>query len=187
MSAVPKLDFARHRASTSADFPVPSEIPIDLFQGQAVRSQRQSSATLQAVPTASLRSRVRRLPGPRPTPMWLRALLVVQQGSAIASWTLIGSVLVLYGLTVYAQQSWSQVYRKLDHLQQNEQQIVAANEMLKDYVAEQASGAGSTLVPAKPPSNIFLKRAPQRSVPESIAAEGADALSTADLPKPLGY
>lgn len=187
MSAVPKLDFAHYRASTSADFPVPSEIPTDLFQGQAARSRQRSSATLRAVPTAAPRSRVRRLPAPQPTPLWLRALLVAQQGSAIAAWTLVGSVLVLYGWTVYAQQAWSQVYRKLDHLQQNEQQIVAANEMLKDYMAEQAEGSGSGLVPAKPPSNIFLERAPQRPAPKPGVSVEANPQTTADLPKPLGY
>lgn len=125
---------------------------------------------------------MRRLPAPDAPPRWLRSLVRVQQASLIATFTLAGSVLVVYGWTVYAQQLWGKEYQKLEHLRRDERQMTTNGEILKNKIADQAVRPGTTLVPQTPDSLIFLKPAPARNL-----APGASPAPQAPPIAPLGY
>jgi hypothetical protein len=94
------------------------------------------------------------------------------------------SVLAAYGWTVYLQQRWGHEYEKLETLKKQERQLVSANELLKNQMAEQAEKPTAGLLLPDPSNAIFLTPAPQRPEvkPKSIApsAESSPA-------KPLGY
>jgi len=173
MSAVPKfpLPTPRLRSRRSAAQPHP-------------RLNAPSRSRLVALSTApSLRSTVRSLPSARSVPDWLRLLLLAQRGSAIATFTLVGFTLLVYGWTVYSQQLWSRQYRELEALQRQERQLTAANEALKQEIAQQAERSNSRLTLPNPSSNIFLQPAPSRPATPA-AATSATPLAP---DRPLAY
>lgn len=185
MSALPKPDVSRRSRFTSADVRASHPLSNSWLAGDQPRRLRSVPSAPTVVPDP--RSRVRRLPPPQPAPLWLKLLLGLQQSSTLATWGLVTGVLALYGWTVYSQQAWNQSFRKLETLQRNEQQLVAASEVWKDYVAELATVPGSGLVPAKPTNTILVEPAPQRPMPSAETPETAAAIVLPDLPKPLGY
>jgi hypothetical protein len=125
---------------------------------------------------------VRKLPSPDAPPRWLRSLILMQQVSLITTFTLAGSVLLVYGWTVYAQQLWSKEYQKLEELRRSERQLSANGEILKNQIANQANRPGTTLVPQTPDSLIFLRPAPARNA-NPTANPSPQTSPTA----PLGY
>jgi hypothetical protein len=146
--------------------------------GQRVGARRQ-----QAVPIA-VDPQVVTLPQPKPMPPWLSILVKVQQGSSILTVLLVASVLIVYGWTVYVQQSWGQAYRRLESLQKQERQLTATNEVLKNQMAQQAEDPKAGLVLPDPSNTIFLSPAPQRpAVQPKTDSPGLDSIPT----KPLGY
>ena len=141
-----------------------------------------ASAQRQSMPLRSINSAtVRRLPSPDASPHWLRSLIRMQQASLVATFTLAGAVLLVYGWTVYAQQLWGKEYQKLEHLRRSERQMTTSGEILKNKIADQASRPGTTLIPQAPDSLIFLKPAPTRN-----SAPAAKAPQSAPI-APLGY
>ncbi|PSB17930.1 hypothetical protein C7B65_17190 [Phormidesmis priestleyi ULC007] len=146
-------------------------------------SANSASAQRQPVPLRSVNSTaVRRLPSPDAPPRWLRSLIRVQQASLIATFTLAGAVLLVYGWTVYAQQLWGKEYQKLEQLRRSERQMTTNGEILKNKIADQAGRPGTTLVPQTPDSLIFLKPAPARNPPPA-----ASPAPQASPIAPLGY
>ncbi len=125
---------------------------------------------------------VRRLPAPDADPRWLRSLIRMQQVSLIATFSLAGAVLLVYGWTVYAQQLWGKEYQKLEQLRRSERQMTTNGEILKNKIADQAVRSGTTLVPQTPDSLIFLKPAPARNL-----APAASPAPVASPIAPLGY
>lgn len=118
------------------------------------------------------------------TPAWLRSLVRLQRTSNLVCFFLIASTLGVYAWTVYTQQMWSQEYRKLENLQRNERQMTAANEALKNQLAQEAERPGTGLVAPNPANTIFLPPAPQRqSRPKPVAAPNSETSPTT----PLGY
>lgn len=120
---------------------------------------------------------------PKARPLWLLLFLRLQQTSSVVAFSLAASVLAVYGWTVYIQQHWSQSYAKLEALQKQERQLVSANEVLKNQMAEQAENPTAGLLLPDPSNAIFLTPAPQRPAvtPKPIASpEGSPT-------KPLGY
>ena len=150
-----------------------SRLPSANFAG----SQRQP-APLRSVNSTA----VRRLPSPKASPQWLRSLIRMQQISLIATFTLVGAVLLVYSWTVYAQQLWGKEYQKLEKLRRSERQMTTSGELLKNKIADQAVRPGTTLVPQTPDSLIFLKPAPARN-PSPVASPAPQASPIA----PLGY
>lgn len=124
------------------------------------------------------------LPQPRPVPAWLKFLIKVQQGSTVMTLLLTGTVLVIYGWTVFTQQRWGHEYRRWGALQKHEQQLMATNEVLKNQMAQQAEVPKTGLVAPNPSSMIFLiPAAPRPAVQPDIEASTPDLLPN----KPLGY
>ncbi len=124
---------------------------------------------------------VRQLPVQDRPPQWLRSLLLIQQASVVATFVLAGSVLVVYGWTVYSQQLWGKEYQKLENLRRSERQFTTNSEVLKNQIVKQAERPGAAMVPQSPDSLVFLKPAPARS-----GTAIAPAPQASPIP-PLGY
>lgn len=126
---------------------------------------------------------VRKLPQAKPLPGWLKLLIAAQRSSSVLTLCLVGSVLAVYGWTVYSQQLWSTNYQRLETLQRNERQLTAANEVLKNQIAQQAESPNSGLVIPRPDQTIFLQPAPLR---DPVAAPASPAPDLQPV-RPLGY
>lgn len=151
------------------------------FQPSIERRAGQS----QLQPTAS-QAAVRRtvqLPTQPGVPLWLRALTVAQRTSTVVTFSLIASTLAVYGWTVYSQQLWGTEYHRLEALQRQERQLTAANEVLKDQMAQEAEDPASGLLIPDPTHAIFLQPAPTTEPAPVQAAPAPKPLQTA----PLGY
>lgn len=143
---------------------------------------------LTALPNPSARSAVRQLPTRRPIPTWLRLLIQLQRGSVIVTFVLVTAALVVYGSTIYMQQHWSKEYRKLKTMQRSERTMIAAGELMKNQLIQQAEQPGAGLVPRTSEHTIVLEPAPSRApaatptVPPVVTnvEPAADAV-------PLGY
>lgn len=130
--------------------------------------------------------RVRRLPAHQQLPTSVRLLMHIQRGSTAIAFVLVTAALVVYGSTVYMQQLWSKEYRQLKTLERSERQMVAASDVIKEQIVQQAEQPGSGLVRRTKDMAIFLEPAPARP---------AKPLATPSLPKsepavtnsPLGY
>jgi hypothetical protein len=158
-------------------------------KGKAQRSQRMPlvNSQPQSIGTRSRNQgrQVENLPSAPITPVWLRSLLMVQRGSSVVTFCLITATLAVYAWTVYTQQTWAREYSKLENLQRNERQITAANEVLKNQLAQQAERPGTGLVPPTPDKTIFLPPAPQRQ--SKVTSSAAIAISEPATKTPLGY
>lgn len=164
-SALPNLRPLEPRRSDSPTHPTPIN-PADLE------------------PQIHAASAVTALPQPRPLPSWLKLLMKVQQGSTVMTLLLMGTVLAIYGWTVFTQQRWGQEYRRWGALQKHEQQLMATNEVLKNQMAQQAENPKSGFVAPDPSSMIFLApAAPRPAVQPDIEAYTPEPIPN----KPLGY
>ncbi|NEO84668.1 MAG: hypothetical protein F6J87_10500 [Spirulina sp. SIO3F2] len=118
--------------------------------------------------------------------LWLRTLLVVQQGSSLLTFCLATAVLIAYGSTVYIQQEWSSEYRKLEQLQREKRELIAANELMKNQLAQQANLPNAGLMPPSPANTIFLPKAESGAV-TTVAAQTTTPLVEVTAKTPLGY
>ena len=126
---------------------------------------------------------VKRLPT-RSHPAWLKGLVMAQQGSAILMLLMVGSVLAVYGWTVYVQQTWGRTYQRLETLQEEQRQMTAAIEMLKYETTQALEAAGADLSAPHPDQLIFMTPAEPRSLNEDIPTEAPVAPSSRS---PIGY
>ncbi|MGE5655506.1 MAG: hypothetical protein ACM37W_02610 [Actinomycetota bacterium] len=108
---------------------------------------------------------VKALPVLQTQPLWLRSLQGLQRTTSVITFVLLSATLSVYGLSVYSQQRWSEEYQKLETLRRNEQQLNAANEVLKHQIATAAENPDSGLTPQHPEDMIFLQPAPERPAP----------------------
>lgn len=113
----------------------------------------------------------------------LRLLMLLQQGSTPVTLVLGAALLGIYGWSVYSQRAWSDAYSRLNQLQREERQVVAANETRKFEVTEQAATASQQFVPQVPANTVFLQpEAPRSPKPaEPISPVAPQSLS------PVGY
>jgi hypothetical protein len=118
-------------------------------------------------------------------PLWVTVLLKLQQGSFFVTFSLIVGAMVVYGWTVYIQQRWGQEYEKLETLKKQERQLISANEVLKNQMAQQAENPTTGLLLPNPNNAIFLAPAPQRPAvkPSSPPVSPSNTSSN----RPLGY
>ncbi len=175
-----------HRPMGAPLYPVPSSGSLSRGTAVAAIHPRQNP-TLTPLPTAtrsSSRSSVRQLPTHRPLPLWLRWLVRVQRGSMVVTFVLAIAALVVYSSTVYTQNLWSKEYRKLKTLQRSERQLVAAGEVLKNQLAQQAERPGSGLVPKSPDSSLYLPPSPPRPLLDTATVTPPPAPPS---DSPVGY
>jgi hypothetical protein len=126
------------------------------------------------------------LPTARPLPNWLRLLIQAQRGSLAVTFLLVIVTLVVYGGTIYTQQLWSKEYRKLKTMQRSERQMLAASEVLKNQIIQQAESPNSGLVAKSPRNTLILESAPLRTVKPAAIPVVIKAATSTNLP-PLGY
>ena len=125
---------------------------------------------------------VESLPNSQVKPVWLRSLLILQRGSNPLAFFLVAATLGIYAWTVSTQKLWTQEYTKLDNLQRQERQMTAANEVMKNQLAQLAEKPNTGLVPPSPANTLFLPPAPQRSTAQTATPTPEPAPST-----PMGY
>lgn len=132
---------------------------------------------------------VKILPTPSQTPLWLSWLVRIQQSSSLLTLITVAACLSVYGWTVYCQQMSGKESRRLNSLRRQEQQLAAANAVLKHQIAQQAELAGSELVPPDPSQIIFLEPAPPRTKPaiHPVPDPQSSAGSKEAVKIPLGY
>jgi len=114
-------------------------------------------------------------------PLWLSVLTRVQQGSTVVTGLLMTGALVLYGSTVYVDRATSTALTQLDALQGESQELTAANEAIKQSLAEQAIREDSGLELREADDIIFVEPEPLR---EAVAQPEA---ATEEQLVPLGY
>lgn len=118
--------------------------------------------------------------------VWLRLLFLVQQGSSLLAFCLATAVLITYGSTVYIQQEWSDAYRKLENLQREKRELIAASELMKNQLAQQASLPNAGLMPPSPANTIFLPKTNDRAF-SSSPVKTTTPLVDVTAKTPLGY
>ncbi len=158
--------------------------PKNTVSSQHSKGKTRSQPQVVAIPSKNRSRRLENLPYSQAYPNWLRTLIMMQRSSEIMMFSLVTVMLTIYGLTVYTQQLWTKEYRKLDHLQRQERQMTAANEVLKNQLAQQAENPETGLVPTDPAKTIFLTASPQRHLQQQPTTTKA----IVSPPKPpLGY
>lgn len=106
---------------------------------------------------------------------------------------MVGLTLVSYGTSVYISRQLNQANQKLNRLERSEQQLTTANEVLKNYIAQQvgnqlSDGENNTagLQPPQPSSVIFLKPT-QGAAPVALPKQVVNRFSLPQVEVPLGY
>ena len=115
-------------------------------------------------------------------PLWLKLLVVAQQGSTVVAAGLVAVALMVYSWTVYVDKMVFRTSRELEALKAETQQMTTTNETLKHSLAEWAAASGSGFQDHRPHQTVFLRPASQRTV----EAE-PDVRAETDMPRPLGY
>ena len=116
-------------------------------------------------------------------PRWLTLMQWTQRGSSLVALMLGASILITYGWTVYIQQQWGREFDRLEAMKKQERQLVSANEVLKNQMAEQAERPTAGLLLPDPSNAIFLTPAPQRPDVKASSTPPVEPDST----RPLGY
>ena len=155
--------FKRQGGQKGADAPTPLRQRPP--QGGSERGSERESMPQRPIPlhpSVAPSDVVQTLPRPQTNPSWLKLLLVLQRTSSAFTFLLVVGLLVVYGWTVYTQQRWGRAYNRMEALQKQERQMMAANEVIKNQMAKQAEVPDSGLVLPEPGNTIFLTPAPQR-------------------------
>ncbi|MEB3311138.1 MAG: hypothetical protein VKJ02_12980 [Snowella sp.] len=168
MTALPK-QFPPKLTSASQKAPA---TPQRIASTRRMRSQKPSSAPPIHLPQ-------------NPLPTGLQFLLRFQQATSVMTFGLVGVALAVYALSVYTPRTWSHEYKKLRSLQNNERQLVATNEILKNQLAQQAEKPNSGFVRPNPNYNIFLPSSPATVKRVANASEPPTDLILNQ--KPLAY
>ena len=100
------------------------------------------------------------MPDGSKVPLWLMRWNSLHRHTAVITFLLVSSTLVVYGWTVYSQHLWSRSYQKLQDLQRDERQLTKHDEILKNKMAQEAEKPRSGLVSPTPANTIFLEESP---------------------------
>lgn len=124
-------------------------------------------------------STVHQLPENRLRPLWLQLLLNVQHGSSVIMAALAFGVLVAYVQTVQTQQQWGRAYRRLEVLQRQERQLLAAGALLQEQLDRPSNSLTKGLEPLTLSQAIFIKPLPMQS---SVAIPPKSSAPPDDVP-----
>ena len=175
---------ARRQSAQSASLvkldPIPHPIPVDPIASSADQASRVATSSTAA--SIDVTTEVTTLPlKAKPSlPLWLQVLNKVQHGSTAVATLLIAGALVLYGSSVYTNKLTDRALTRLDRLQSESQQLTAANEAMKQSLAEQAMQEGSGLEPYEAGDVLFV-------TPEPVRPAKATVESKPERIRPLGY
>ena len=128
---------------------------------------------------------VTHLPKSTPYAPWVQRLMLGQKGICLLTLTLVGCALSLYGQSVYQHRQWGQSYAQLERLQKLEQQGIAASEIMKQSLAEEAERPTSQMTSQMPNNSIAVETAPARSFDEADML--TESVLDVDLDGPMGY
>ena len=162
--------------------------PSERFQGRRVPTKpslansETPGETLGSITGENLKGKIA-MGNPWAKPIWLRSLLRMKTGTAIAMLILVSAVVGLYSKVVYTKQHWGQEYRKRERLQKEERQVTIFNEALKNDIAQTAKKGGTGLVPPNGSQMIVLEPSPVRPWQETALAQPENFQSG----QPLGY
>jgi hypothetical protein len=118
-------------------------------------------------------------------PIWLLRVYTLHRYSSVTTFLLVATTLVVYGLTVYSQELWSQGYRRLQNLQRQERQLTTTNAALTHKMAEDAEKPTAGLDSPTPATTIFL---PPSDSPNVLPPSTTPNLATEkQTPPSLGY
>ncbi len=115
-------------------------------------------------------------------PPWLKSLVNLQQGAKIVFMTVLGTIPIVYGYTVYTQDLWRSQHGQLNRLQSTQQQQLVMTENINNQMAEAAEQSKSGLVAPTPARMVFipgaqprpLKQHPQPRVGSVSSTESAN-------------
>lgn len=129
-----------------------------------VKSQRLNQGVNKSVNKKNARSLNHKaipvMPDGSKVPLWLMRWNSLHRHTAVITFLLVSSTLVVYGWTVYSQHLWSRSYQKLQDLQRDERQLTKHDEILKNKMAQEAEKPRSGLVSPTPANTIFLEESP---------------------------
>ncbi|MEM9218356.1 MAG: hypothetical protein AAGD25_28950 [Cyanobacteria bacterium P01_F01_bin.150] len=126
------------------------------------------------------------LPQPASHAPWVNRLMVGQRSICLLTLALVGCALSLYGQSVYQHRQWGQSYSELERLQKFEQQGMAASEIMKQSLAEEAERPTSQMSSQMPDSSVSIEIAPVRPSKNDADAQ-TDSVLDLDLEGPMGY
>ena len=124
------------------------------------------------------------MPDGSKVPLWLMRWNSLHRHTAVTTFLLVCSTLIVYGWTVYSQHLWSRSYKQLQDLQRDERQLTKHDEVLKNKMVREAEKPHSGFVSPTPANTIFLEETPP-SNPSRI-----DSNNSQSEPQPsnfLGY
>jgi hypothetical protein len=152
--------------------------PISQAKESAIAAQVKPQTGLLNVPV---------VPNSGAAPFWLLRLYTSHRYSSIVAFLLVSATLVVYGLTVYSQDSWGQGYRKLQNFQLYERQLTTTNASLKNQMAEEAEKQTSGLVSPTPARTLFLPTSPPSASPLPTPETMPNLATPQQTSSPLGY
>lgn len=127
-------------AAAQSSYPNPSpRRPRSSRSKSSAASVAQRSIQTAPAAVAVSRPKVASLSKALELPLWLRLILALQQSSSLLVMILGVLTLGSYASVVYSQHRWGQVYETLEGLRQEEYQVTAINESLKENLVNTAT------------------------------------------------
>ncbi|MCJ8279504.1 MAG: hypothetical protein MJK14_06120 [Rivularia sp. ALOHA_DT_140] len=119
------------------------------------------------------------MPDGSKVPTWLMRWNSFHRHTAVITFLLVSTTLIVYGWTVYSQHLWSRSYKELQDLQRDERQLTKHDETLKNKMAQEAQKPHSGLVSPTPANTIFLL---EENTPSSSRKVDREILETKPQP-----
>ncbi|MGB3641378.1 MAG: hypothetical protein WBA39_27945 [Rivularia sp. (in: cyanobacteria)] len=144
-------------------------------KSQRVNNKNSTNRDRKAIPV---------MPDGSKVPVWLMRWNRLHRHSAVITFLLVSTTLVVYGWTVYSQHLWSSSYKKLQDLQRDERQLTKHDEALKNKMAQEAEKPHSGLVSPTPANTIFL----EETAPSSFRKVDKESFGSPSQPSnAMGY
>jgi len=154
----------------------PSVADLRTLNRKGEPSVRQSaSATVQVLPSTAA------------IPIWLKGLMGTQKVLTPLTVLLVSAMAAAYGWTVYTQQAWGEQYQRLQYLTRQERQLVAADEVYKNQLAQEAISPSSGLVTSTLSNTVFLEAPPPPPVAVVVPLSPVAEEAIPPLDRPFGY
>ncbi len=144
----------------------------------------QNRQRLQTLRQEKYQAAVARLAVP-PTPLWVRLLVALQRSSTPIAVLLVVGVLPIYAWSASTQRFWGEASNRLQELRRHERELVAANEIRKYQITQQAEQFPVGLVRQVPGNTLFLK--PQPARPLKPIPSDRPTVQPLNLSSPIGY
>ena len=181
---------AQQRYTQQAHSPHANSLQSTPQSSLAIQSSANRVALSTRAPKASpipvqAQTSITSLPKSAPYAPWVQWLMVGQKGICLLTLTLVGCALSLYGQSVYQHRQWGQSYAQLEQLQKLEQQGMAASEIMKQSLAEEAERPASHMSSQMPNAAVSIETVPARAVDDTSIPP--KSILDLDLDGPMGY